>query len=215
MMYNMNPDGAPDIPRAVSTPEEKALFLTMCPEYCETRYETGEGIPNFETMCHDWNVLHVFPTIIEDSVTHTPFIPGPLFMKDVSSLKIYFDRDYTSALTRERAIDSMPGGIGKVSLDDGVCTHHQTKHPASFPLGICSSVSRPTQTIPSSFHRYRINATHHRSKGERSNGARDAVFNKCEVTMSNRYQEKVQNLWLIQGEGIRSSYGQTLYAVHI
>jgi len=141
-MYNMNPDGAPDIPRAVSTPEEKALFLTMCPEYCETRYETGEGIPNFETMCHDWNVLHVFPTIIEDSVTHTPFIPGPLFMKDVSSLKIYFDRDYTSALTRERAIDSMPGGIGKVSLDDGVCTHHQTKHPASFPLGICSSVPK-------------------------------------------------------------------------
>jgi hypothetical protein len=61
-------------------------------------------------MVLDWNTAHVFPTIVLQPSTNTRAVPCPLSIKEVQSLKTYFEREYTTQKVRDTAITSMVGG---------------------------------------------------------------------------------------------------------
>jgi hypothetical protein len=96
-------------------------------------------------MCHDWNVSHVFPTITRDLATNVLVVPGPLFVKDSSSLKFHYDRVYTTQLAKVKAIDSMEGG--SAAYRSGLSVAHTTKTntvPAAHLAFAAPSADQPT-----------------------------------------------------------------------
>ena len=145
-MQSLNPDGVPDIPRPVKTTEEMALFAKMCPEYCVAN---GDGIPNFITMVHDWNVAHVFPTIVVEPFTNARSVPGPIFVKDVHSLKFYFERSYNTQKVRDTAINSMVGGqAGYHAAMSAAHTSKANTTQAAHKVFSAPSAEQPTPSLP-------------------------------------------------------------------
>jgi len=131
----------------VRTPEERALCAEMCPEYCTSN---GDGTPNFTRMVHDWNTAHVFPTIVLEPLTNTRSVPGPLFIKDVPSLKSYFEREYTTLKVRDTAIASMVGG-GQAGYRAAMSTAHTSEAnttQAAHKVFSAPSAEQPTPSLP-------------------------------------------------------------------
>lgn len=96
-----------DIPRDVITKEEKLLFAKLIEDFQHRAHP--DGTPRYDDILHEWLHEHYFPLVLKFQSQNETF-GGPIFNKDVASLKRYFDREYKSREGKKRAMQSMDGG---------------------------------------------------------------------------------------------------------
>jgi hypothetical protein len=125
----------PDIVKPVRTKEEESLFHTLVQEL---QLEEGAA-PDFNMMAEEWNRRHVFPTLVFKNGDSN--LPGPLYLKDPTALRHYYDKKYIAKKLHKTAKDSMPGGEEgyKQALNKAHTSKHFTAGAPSFSPNIPSA----------------------------------------------------------------------------
>ena len=118
----------PDIPRHVTTPDEKILFSELFPAHTNQRNET-----DWKEFVDHWNKSYVFPSLVDGKV------PGPYYIKDVGTLRAHADE-----VVKQQAIEAATNSMmhGSDGYLQTLSSSHSVRHftPAapvfnpSFPL---------------------------------------------------------------------------------